>query len=1240
MSGIVIGECVCGKRYRLQKSSISNTKKCMKCGRPLKILTAPPSKSRDRQSHSSLKQWIILVGCSSIILIAALSTIVITRQRLLEQSPIEDETKNNVATASSPTPAEPKVVATFPKAIDPSLDDQPVNPGHSAETIVAGWPTPIVAPEVMPSVDGQIRFKNQPNPLHYDVPSIRSIAVSPDGRWLVSGGWTNGKENEVVLWDLQINQPKWIYNLQEPVNKIVFSPDGSLIAFLTGFRNITVIQLKDKELVCAFRNSQDISVSIAFTTDGKQLITTGWEGTFHIFDAFQGTELGTLKDESATPSRRMIQNSTVLEFLNDKKTLVTVNSESVLLWDFSVKRLLKSFQHGFQFRICSALSSTNNIIAVAGQAKPLEYEVRLWNAETGKSLGTLKQDKGELLCLKIASDGNTIIGGGTHGEIFFWKMGTSEPFRTIEAHAGSVFGVAVLSDDQFLITTGTDKKIHIWDAKDHSANKPKATLSRLDPDHMDHPSAVLSVVLSPDGKLIASSHQDGTIRLRDASSGDVLRIVGESKVSPAIAFSPDGKNIMMATIDGTIQLWNVETGTKLNSSKPALKPVAPRCLIYSPDNQWLVSGSVNGKVQLWDTSSLEPSQVEVTVEDSIASLCLSHDGKHLAVGNSAGIIKVYRFPDLDERLILRGHTETVHALSFAPSDDLIASGGEDKTIRLWETATGKEIAKLEKPLPPENSAIKMSSQSNKKTAFSTSMISPIRSLAFSSDGNMLVAGLATSLIEIWNIETQKHRQTLYGQSDSVVFAPKSSNLISGGNDPSILLWEPKFSLVYPVKVPAGIIGFSGPEKAYDFKVIRDDINNPESLLITGSGQSAGISVGPVALEKGKKYSAHGWVQVKDSSNTRTEVQIDFYNQSGQRLESLSPGRVRFEADEWQLAAVDQGTASIPESAKFVSASLRVVGASEIRVRTLELYASNAPMNDGNELENGSIENIAGINLPHWWINFKDNPTASIRWSDRNPRHGKFCLQLSGNGEYVEAHSDWIKPDFSRSYILKGFVRTVKGKCGLQIHYWGRDKKTRKREHLGKTVVPAISSSQWRELTLVSTLEKYPQAEAISVSAIARGSVEAWLDELRFVSVEKSAAAQIAHNSKTISSSSGLDKPEWFLAYDDSGSVEFQTTKVSGTDRKPVLYLKGQCKWAVVANKNRKAVAGGKDYVLTGLVQCNSGQAKIKIDYYKAKQRLGSEYSKIATANGKWEKLTVTFRHSLHPQTTHLAVAGS
>lgn len=286
-------------------------------------------------------------------------------------------------------------------------------------------------------------------------------------------------------------------------------------------------------------------------------------------------------------------------------------------------------------------------------------------------------------------------------------------------HTGWVQRTVHLPGGRHIITCSEDGSLRLWDM-DNGA--------QIGDDWRDEGSkaGVLSMALSPNGKTVASGNSDKTVRLWDVETGKVIaRWRGHTENVLSVCWSPDGGRVVSGSRDGAARVWNVESGIiALGPMKTGHKTVY--AVAYSPDQKKIATGGDNeNSVKIWDSESGELLSSTVKQYESVWSLAWSSDGKTLISGGNIRSIRIFDTATWQQIAIL-SH-ENISSVTLSHNDRLLASASWDRTARLWNLDTYLQVGL---PLQHEND---------------------VNCAAFSADGTLLVTACKDGNVYVWDI---------------------------------------------------------------------------------------------------------------------------------------------------------------------------------------------------------------------------------------------------------------------------------------------------------------------------------------------------------------------------------------------------------------------------------------------------------------------------------------------------------
>jgi WD40 repeat protein len=539
---------------------------------------------------------------------------------------------------------------------------------------------------------------------------VRAVAFSPDGNLLAAGGG----DGKLAVWDVAKGRRLCEAGPDLASGIIVFLAGSRTLATDEAGKNIRLLDARTGKPGRLLTGHTDSIFSIAASPDGKRLVSCAMDGTVRLWDVVSGKEVQQLRVAEK-------YGLSVAFSPDGKRVACGTYMGDVYLWDLSTGKERWRFRKGTDAAASVAFSPDGS------EVYTVRRELRALDAETGKERRRFKLPQ-ETYRLALSPDGKVaaLVSSGCEVRLFDPVRGGF--VRGVEGHAHAVTSVAFSPDGRSLATASHEPQFRVWEA---ATGRLRQTFA----------GAASSVAFAPDGRTLMAGRPWHSPSLWDAGTGKLLRKLspkergaGGGRVAfvpgqPTLAASDEGgrltfwdpatgklhphvyvtqPNLVRSTIDYTmayalspdgktaavlpdlselepILLWDLRTGKDVLRTRVHGAPCA-----FSPDGGLLAAlpgrrgTPAAGGVVLADTrTGREVRRLKVPA-GSVSEVVFSPDGHMVATAGQDGTVRLWETASGQERHVFRGHEQRVLCLAFSPDGSRLASGSGDLTALVWD----------------------------------------------------------------------------------------------------------------------------------------------------------------------------------------------------------------------------------------------------------------------------------------------------------------------------------------------------------------------------------------------------------------------------------------------------------------------------------------------------------------------------------------------------------------------------
>ena len=528
--------------------------------------------------------------------------------------------------------------------------------------------------------------------------------VGPAGTELLLAIATKDRNISVTRYKSVGGLPERVVTLKgrpQEIGVLQISPNGKLLAGGGKDGLLKLWDLEDGLLQFDMKSHAMPVRGLAFSADGNTLADASEDGDTNRWDVRTGKQIGSRLQLNAPGD-----GVSAVAFGPDSRTMATGGWRSIenkqayaVLWDAEAEKM-KHALVGHGSAVTALAFSPNGRMLASGS---MDHTVRIWNSETGKQIVTSGVRIG-VTSVAICAKPPLLATGSTDSAVRIWSTETGELLRLLRGHLGTVSAVAITSDGAQLISGGGDGTIRWWNPV--TGESQRAVESTNGP--------ISALVLSSDGRMIATGHRtmtsNGAIELRDRATGDLIKTLDSHGLYPvtALAFSPDGATLASGGGKGSffeqvsdVRLWSVMSGEQV-AFKPSGNSGPVTSLAFSPNGRLLASArskmaaqsdlreTFTGEIQIWNGQTLTPAATaELAAPESWPNaLAFLTDNQTIVSGGEDGVLHHWNARTGESLGVYSSaHLGPINAFSLAAKGILLASGGADNTVRIWNTDT-------------------------------------------------------------------------------------------------------------------------------------------------------------------------------------------------------------------------------------------------------------------------------------------------------------------------------------------------------------------------------------------------------------------------------------------------------------------------------------------------------------------------------------------------------------------------
>ncbi|KRX10889.1 WD40-repeat-containing domain [Pseudocohnilembus persalinus] len=622
-------------------------------------------------------------------------------------------------------------------------------------------------------------------------------------------------QQQLLLDEQNVLEPEHSIGFSGKIhNSVYFHPNGKDFVYISGCC-IVITDLNDPHKQDFLREHDDSITTLAIGNLGK-LIASGQKGDNSdviIWDFEQRKPLFKLSEHD--------WEVVTVQFSHDDKLLFSAGNpqdKKIFIWDTT---------NGFIVASCLAQPERIQCMSWGGYAKDIKgRDTNLYQFATSGStkicLWKLDSQLGQFdkefintgsmirdyICMKFSKNKEEFLFAGTKsGDFCVFYVKQKSLVTSITVAAQGVQSLYPISANQIMVGCGQGT-VAIYQNQGSQFNKI------LQNELMG---SVKSISVSQNQQESLCATDKGFIyRIRNQDMAKVLHCENHVDSITFLAY-PEGVSdkFASASVDGTIRLWDIQQDYLVTTRCMQNNAGPPLCMVYN--DEIILSGWQDGKIRLFSTESGKLIwQIDNAHKGGVTSICMAKNLKFFVSGGQEGEVRVWEMKSREMVSHLKEHTSKVTKVRLTKDEMHIISASKDRALLVWDLKLEKRVSAHIQRMGGINSfdvvsgsnIVVTTGQDQKITFWDLSQPNPLRSfntsqkqqsvqdevmdLSISHDGKYFVTGGTEEVVKVWDIQSGQivgKGQGHSGPINSVAFSYDDRQIVSGGRDGNIFLWN-------------------------------------------------------------------------------------------------------------------------------------------------------------------------------------------------------------------------------------------------------------------------------------------------------------------------------------------------------------------------------------------------------------------------------------------------------------------